>query len=510
MHPSDYRRDYSAYHSAAERQRFDSHAGITREPDLRAVEDRYADLWTAEAIEDLRRPLEETPDQYGTERAGLRALVGAAESKHAELRAAEVSEELKRCAAASFVEWGGGRVSAQDVPDLVASETDDARRRELARRWEDAAGVCEDLRSARLDALSEATRGLGREGRRALYEGFTGADLGRLAAGAELFLEMTESVYMSALARWAARALPPGTGREQGRAEEFFFARASHLDAYFGAGDFPAVYKETLAGLGVRVESQKNLRVDSGERAGKSARPACFAVKPPEDVRLVLDPRRGGVSFYRRALREGGRAQMFAWASAEQSARYPEFVYHPDGATGEGHALLLSSLLRDAGWVGAHRRVRATEAEEVVRGVALVELYEARRECAALKYALSLDAAPDSRSAQLAEEYVSSFGAATGFRHSASTRLLDADADFGAARSLRARLFAAGFAEHLRGRHGRRWHLSRAAGDELIDVWNTAARYAVEELARLVWGGESGFELLAEDLTGVLEGGDVV
>ncbi|HEV2859789.1 MAG TPA: hypothetical protein VGX48_02130 [Pyrinomonadaceae bacterium] len=505
MHPSDYRRDYSAYHSAAERQRYDSHAGMTREPDLRAVEDRYADLWTAEAVEDLRRSLEETPEQFGTERAGLRALVGAAESKHAGLRAADVTEELKRCAAANFVEWGGGKILAADVPDVIASETDDARRRELARRWEDASGRCEDLRAARLEALSEATRGVGREGRRALYESFTGADVGRLAAGAELFLERTESVFMSALARWSARALPPGTGREHGRAEEFFFGRASHLDAYFGAGDFPAVYKETLAGLGVRVESQKNLRVDSGERAGKSARPACFAVQPPGDVRLVVDLRRGGVIFYRHAFREGGRAQMFAWASAEQAARHPEFVYHPDGATGEGHALLLSSLFRDAGWVGAHRGVRATEAAEVVRGVALVELYEARRECAALKYALSLDAAGDARSAQLAEEYVSGFRAATGFRHDASTRLLDADADFGAARSLRARLFAAGFAEQLRGRHGRRWYLSRGAGDELIDVWNTAARHSVEELARLVWGGELGFELLAEDLTGVLE-----
>ena len=129
MHPSDYRSEYSAYHSAAERQRYDSHAGITREPDSRAVEDRYADLWTAEAIEDLRRSLGETPEEYGTERAGLRALVGAAESKHAGLRAAEVSEELKRCAAASFVEWGGGKVSASDVPDLVASETGGRGRR---------------------------------------------------------------------------------------------------------------------------------------------------------------------------------------------------------------------------------------------------------------------------------------------------------------------------------------------------------------------------------------------
>jgi len=261
----------------------------------------------------------------------------------------------------------------------------------------------------------------------------------------------------------------------------------------------------------LRVESQKNLRIvetAAGARASRPAPPACFAVKPPEDVRLVFDARAGGVSLYRRAFREGGRAQLFAWASRETAARYPEFVYAPDGATEEGHALLFAALFRDAGWVGAHRGVRAAEAQEAARGAALVELYEARRECAALKYALELDSAADPRSAALAEAYVSLFGAATGFRHEASTRLLDADEDFRAATALRARLFAAGFGEHLRARYGRRWYASRAAGDELIDVWNTASRYGAEELSRLVWGGEAGFELLAEELTVALEGGD--
>ena len=45
-------------------------------------------------------------------------------------------------------------------------------------------------------------------------------------------------------------------------------------------------------------------------------------------------------------------------------------------------------------------------------------------------------------------------------------------------------------------RHGRRWFESRRAGEELIDVWNTASRYPTEELSKLLWGGEPGFELL--------------
>ena len=120
-----------------------------------------------------------------------------------------------------------------------------------------------------------------------------------------------------------------------------------------------------------------------------------------------------------------------------------------------------------------------------------------------------VDSSADERSEQLAESYVSGLTAATGFRHDAATRLRDVSEFsqaggpgefFRAATNLRARLFAAAFGEHLRGRHGRRWFASRAAGDELIDVWNTASRHAVEELARLVWGGELGFDLLADSL----------
>jgi hypothetical protein len=74
---------------------------------------------------------------------------------------------------------------------------------------------------------------------------------------------------------------------------------------------------------------------------------------------------------------------------------------------------------------------------------------------------------------------------------------------------LRARLFAAGLAEYLRSRHGRRWYSSRGAGDELRDLWNTGSRYTVEELARLVWGGELSFELLADELMAAVNEADV-
>jgi hypothetical protein len=544
MNPSDYRRDYAAYRSAVERARFERHAGLRARPDLRPFEERYAELWTRDQVEELRRAREETNAQFETERAGLRALAGAACLKHAEESAREVSEELRHCSEASRLEWDGARVASDEVPPLLAAETDAARRGELGRRWLEASRTCDDLRAARLGELDAAARRLGFEGRRALYESFagvgvdagvgartgvdaqadadtqagvghqasvgnqTGVDLQALAASAGAFLERTAPAYMSRLARWVAGELPGERGGGAPRyADQFFFARAARFDPYFPARDFRALYEEALAALGVRVESQSNLQVDDARRPLKEAETECFPLSPPGDVRLVVGAREAGLDFYRRGLREGGRAQMFAWASRETAARYPEFVRAPDAATEEGHGLLLSGLLRAPSWLAESRGVRAGEAAEAASRAALFELYEARRDCARLLSALALDAARGARTEQLAEGYAALHDEATGFRHQAATLLGEADEWFQSATSLRARLFAAGLAEHLRTRHGRRWFASRAAGDELIDVWNTASRYSVEELARLLWGGALSFDLLAETLTAALEAG---
>ena len=508
MDPSDYRRDYAAYSAAAERARFEHHAGLSPRLELRPAEERYADLWTREAVEDLRRRFDETPAQFETERAGLRALAGAAALKYAERHAREVSEELGRCAESGGFEWGGARVAASGVPGLLAAERDAARRRELTRRSFDSVRACDDLRAARLEALSDAARALGFEGRRALYEESAGLSLEALAAGAEAFLRRTEAAYMSALAEWSARELGSGAGRAPEYADLPFFERAADTESRLPARDFRGLYVETLEGLGVRVESGRGLRVDDAQRAGKSADSACFAVAPPEDVRLVVGGGTGGLGFFRRSLAAGGRAQMFAGASRETSRRHPEFVHAPDRATEAGHGLLLAGLLREPVWFEARRGVRAAEASALARRAALFDLYGARRECASIACALALERNAGGRPEQLAEEYAATFTEATGFRHEAATHLLDLAGWFESFAGLRARLFAAGLREHLRGRHGRRWFEARGAGEELIDVWNTASRYRPEELSKLLWGGEPGFELPADAAIAALEGRD--
>src|SRR5215213_4499133 len=97
MDPSDYRRDYAAYRSAVERALYEYRVGLSPRVELRDAEERHANLWTRDAFEGLRRAHEATSETFETERAGLRALAGAASLRYAESRATEVTGELRRC-----------------------------------------------------------------------------------------------------------------------------------------------------------------------------------------------------------------------------------------------------------------------------------------------------------------------------------------------------------------------------------------------------------------------------
>lgn len=529
MKTGDYRRDYAAYAAALERARYNYHAGVTPELRLAPIRDRFADLWTREAIDDLTRAREEISRQFETERAALAALLRAAQLGYAEAHAGEVTRELARCHASAHFDWSGARLAPDEVPDALALEPDAARRRELSARWFDALHACNDLRAARLDTLGEAARALNFNS----YFGLrSGADvetsLESLSAAAENFLARTAAVYNTTLFEWTARHLPPEYARAPVYADSLFLLRLSHLDPFFPERELRGTYEATMAGLGIRVGQQHNLSIETNAHKStelkatettaprfESARASCYALNPPEDVRLIHG-NEGGASLYRIFFAAAGGAQAFAWVSRDLSARYPELVHSPDETTRAGFQLLFGDLLADAAWLGAYRNVRPSSASEIARSFAFVELQRARRACVLLQQQRIVAQASDPRDAQLAEGYANALEEATSFRTHPSLYLRDlisdgspetrASARLQPAVYLRARLFATALGEHFRTRYGHRWWAARRAADELIDLWNTGSRYTVEELASLAGLGELNFDLLADTTEATLRG----
>lgn len=504
MKASDYRREYAAYHGAAGRAAHEQFSGRDAEAQLARAGERFADLWTREAVADLEREYDDAPAGFETERAALAALTNAARLGYAEARAREATAELAACESAARVAWDGARLGLDEVPPLVAAEPDAPRRRELASRRLDALRPCDDLRAARLDALADAARELGFADFGALLAEATRADFAQLSDAAGALLEFTARGYALHLSRWAARELPPAFA--PGFADALRLARLAQFDAFFPARAARETHDAALAGIGVRVGRLTNLRVEESPQS-RPGEVRCFGVRPPEDVRLAHAPR-AGADFCLRFFQEAGRAQHLAWASPELAARYPEFVHAPGRAVGDGFGFLFRHLFTDAAWLAERRGARASEAAEIARGCALAELHDARRACALLHSQLELYRAGAARSESLAADYAARQGEATGFDTPAGLHLADALGEgFRAAELLRARLFAASFAEHLRTRHGTRWWASRAAGDELIDVWNTASRHTPEELAWLAAGVRFDPELLAHQLSAALGAG---
>lgn len=504
MNNTEYRREFAAYSSALELAHYHHRAGLDPELHTEPIFERYSDLFTRQAINDLQRAFDETPPHQETERSGLRALCSAARIGYLETHAREATDERARCESAARVEWEGESIPAHSVPKKIGNEAVASRRRALMSRWIDAVKSCNDLRAARFESFQESARDLGFASYRALFTEITGTDYERLAASARDFLQRTEAPYMSALAKTTARDLKDVERDDLQHADYLFFQRMPRLDRFFPGREMLQTYRSAMMGLGINTERQKNIHIDDEQRPLKNARAACFRITVPDDVRLLIAPI-GGSYDYVTLFHEAGHAQHFGWTSRDLAGRYPEFIYAPDNATTEGYAFLFGYLFQDAEWLVEHRRgTSENQARAIVRDLALLKAHMVRAACAKLNYEIALHDGGGLNSAQLAVTYATLLTEATGFRRDPSLYLWDVDDGFYVASYLRAWAFEASLREHLRSRWGRRWWASRKAGDELIDLWNTASRYTVEELARLIGFGEISFDFLADSLTAAL------
>jgi hypothetical protein len=498
MDTNQYRLEFAAYHTKSEIAHYEYRAGLVPELLVRPIYERYGNLFSREAVEDLRRAESEVPTHLDSEISGMRALIGAACIGYLDLQSRELTNELARRESSAKIVWDGEELSSFGVPKSLANESSSKQRRDLYARWLDCVAENDDLRVARFEALHQSSRELGFDSYRALYTKAIGSDFGRLADRARALLDRTEKSFRNALARKVVRDLPDIDQHDLQHADFYFFQRVLHLDQFFPARDVMTTYEKTMKGLGINVGSQKNIHIDDVSRPSKHPRAACLRIDPPDDVRLLVSPI-GGATDYMTLFHEAGHAQHFGWTSRDLVSRHPEFVYSPDNATTESFAFLFNHLFHDAGWLREHRPGLSEEqARMIAYELAMLSMHSVRRYCAKLLYDIALHDSSSVRSEELAATYASLQTEATGFARGPAHYLSDVDDGYYSAAYLRAWAFEAGLREYLRTRYGYRWWASSKAGDELIDLWSTSSRYSVEELSSLLGMGELDFDLLAE------------
>ncbi|MBI3948990.1 MAG: hypothetical protein HY314_00835 [Acidobacteria bacterium] len=491
-----YRSELAAFQEALGREYFLHHSGQKKALELYPIYDRYADLFTREAIKSLKDQLESTPDHFERQRQGIKLLVAFVEEHFIEKQAQGLTEQIAQSESQATLRFDSKEIPFYRAPEVLANEPDAQKRRSLTQQRIERVSESNELREERLRRLHETSRTLGYENYWAMATLWRGINLSSYADLAAQFLEHTESLYVRQMEERLPRML--GTSLAQAdRADVEYFLQLNQYADFFPPDGAVAVYRETLKTLGISEERQKQVEIDDAQRPGKHRRSFCIPVRVPEEIKLSISLR-GGPNDYQAMLHEGGHAQHYAWTSPSLPV---EFKIAGDPAVAEGYAFLFQYLMLDPLWLD--EMLHFGGSEDFIKLGWLHKLFYLRRYAAKLNYERDLHTSGDLAEASV--QYAQRLTEATGFRYPAEDFLYDLNDHVYAANYFRGWLFEAQLREYLKTRFGKRWWKSARAADFLIDLWNTGESYAAEELALLVDLGPLSFDQLTTEFIEALK-----
>ena len=202
-------------------------------------------------------------------------------TRQLDARIAQLEAELE-------VDVPGETISYRMAPVVQANEPDAERRAEIEAARN--AVLAERINPLHLDALERAhaaCANLGWPSYLDAYSDVRGLDLRALAKRLDEFAAATEAEYASRvdteLERTVGRRLA-----ELRRSDLARFFRASHLDQLFPGELMVPALRQTLAGLGIDLDAQTNVKLDTETRPTKSPRAFCSTPRVPQEVYLVL------------------------------------------------------------------------------------------------------------------------------------------------------------------------------------------------------------------------------
>ncbi len=277
--------------------------------DVAATYRSHEALFTPASIAEVERLWKETPE--GDERRALGFFRLYLTSEAVGRAVAPLSERIATLEAeATFVTLGGVEQPYRELDRLLANEVSYARRGQL---WDAALPVVREL-----DPLLAQK---GRQTRAVLAEvGFPSeaafatqlrrADPEALRRLADGVLRDSDGLYRDAMDAALRADLGIGLAGMR-RADLPRFDRNATLDAWFAANKLLPTLASTLAGMGIDLAKQSNLRIDDAPLPKKNPRAICFPVAVPGDIRISVKPA-GGAADYQALFHEVGDAEHYA------------------------------------------------------------------------------------------------------------------------------------------------------------------------------------------------------
>jgi hypothetical protein len=488
--------EYVDFISALMREYYIHHSGQKEELEVSRIYDRYSDIFSTDAIEKIKRELEQTSEHFETERTALRRRLLFVMEHFLENSARHLTEEISQYESQANVEWLGRRMTFQESVVAVMRERDRESRRAIYQKRVAIISSSNDLRAERLSLLHRSARALGYENYRALFEGLKEISYEKLAREAQSLLDNTESVFVSRLDASLRQNLGISIDEAQ-RHDAHYFLHLTGYDHCFPADRLLAVYQETMAGLGVQIRQQTNIEIDSEIRPRKSPRAFCAPVLIPDEIKLVIRPT-GGQSDYQAFFHESGHAQHYGWTSPHLR---PEFKYMGDYALTETFAFLFNHLASESAWLA--QLLDFPNNRQFVLSLLLARLVTIRRYAAKLLYECHLHASETLSDA--ADIYARLQSRSTGFETEQAEFLFDLDDSFYSANYLRAWAMEVRLREYLKEKFGQKWWTSRRAGNFLKEMWETGDRYSADEMSSQLGLGPISFDTVIEEFNRALK-----
>jgi hypothetical protein len=488
----EYRREAEAFLEQIDREYYLHLAGHKPELAVEEIYERHASLFAREAVDrigDARRAAD------GEAELRLRYLHQFAVDGHLGTITRELEARLAELEATLEVSVGGEAMPYRTAAVAQANEPDAGRRAEIeAARNHLVSEQLNPLHREGLERVHAACTDFGWPSYLDAYEDLRALDLRALGGRLDEFARATEGEYQAVVdpELELTVGLPLGELR---RADLVRFFRAPHLDRLFPGDLMLPALRETLAGLGIDLEAQGNVILDTETRPTKSPRAFCATPRVPDEVYLVLPPV-GGREDYATLFHEAGHAEHYGCTDPELAF---EFRHLGDNAVTESFAFLLEGLTATPAWLGAILDGDHSAAVEHARAAKLVML---RRYSAKIAYEVELHG-PGAAFGAMPTRYSELLGERLGVPWPEETWLADVDSGFYVACYLRAWALEVEWRTELEERFGPDWFARSEAGTWLRWTWAQGQRHDAETLLGEITGRTLDFERLAAELVAV-------
>jgi len=440
-------------------------SGQKEQLEIAAIVARYGEAFTPEAMRTCLDAANAATDP--AEKRRNTALAQAVAESCMERELAALGDELATAEATATVDLDGERIPYFSAAVMEQNERDRDRRRAIATARRQVVAELNPLRERLFRRHHELIAELGFPGYVEFYSTLKGIDVRALGEQMQAFLDRTHDLYTEHMAPWFEQVIgAPWADAERHDAALLF--RMAEQDAWFRSDLMLPTLRDTLLGLGVAIDDQPNVHLDTEDRPKKNPRAFCAPVRTPDEVYLVIRPS-GGYQDFRALFHEAGHTEHFA--NTERTRPFEERDLGDNSVT-EAFAFTMEHLLLDRDWIGDSLAVDGAELRTFAHHAHVYYLYMIRRYSAKLVYELALHGAGPSGMAEMPQRYAETLTRNVGFRYAPEGWLDDVDPGFYCSQYLRAWMLEAQLRERWRQRHGERWWRPGAAGDELRGLWS--------------------------------------